>query len=227
MRVSPVQVSAAVAKGKAGAGGQLRIVGGRYRGRRLPIPSQPGLRPTMDRTRETLFNWLAPVIAGSRCLDCFAGSGALAFEASSRGAQAVCMLERSASVCRQLRANALKLGDESVKVVSVDALAWLSASPVQQFDLVFLDPPFGRGLLGPACDLLHRRGWLAPGAMVYLEASVADGFPALPPGWMLLRDKRAGAVRFGLVGLESKSGSGLEPDLGLAPKLSSNDTLAG
>jgi 16S rRNA (guanine966-N2)-methyltransferase len=200
----PVQASEAVAKGRAGGGGQLRIVGGRHRGRRLPIPSQPGLRPTTDRTRETLFNWLAPVIAGSRCLDCFAGSGALGFEAASRGARVVCMLERSALICRQLRANAAKLGDEWVSIINGDALAWLSASPAQQFDLVFLDPPFGHGLLAPTCDLLQRRGWLAPGALIYLEAPAADGFPALPPSWVPLRDKRAGAVRFGLVALESE-----------------------
>lgn len=163
------------------------------------------MRPTTDRVRETLFNWLAPVIAGSRCLDCFAGSGALGFEAASRGAGAVCMLERSASVCRQLRANAARLGDETVNIISGDALGWLSASPVSQFDVIFLDPPFGRGLLAPACDLLHRRGWLAPGALVYLEASAADGLPPLPPGWLLLRDKRAGAVCFGLATLDSQA----------------------
>ena len=190
----------AVAKGRGAAGGELRIVGGRHRGRRLPIPSQPGLRPTTDRTRETLFNWLAPLIKGSRCLDCFAGSGALGFEAASRGASAVTMLELSAKVCRQLRANSVKLGDQWVQVVDADALAWLSATPVQPFDLVFLDPPFGRDMLAPACALLHRRGWLRSGALLYLEASVEEGFPSLPPGWALSRDKRAGGVRFGLVG---------------------------
>ena len=207
-----LRVSIAVAKGRAAGGGQLRIVGGRHRGRRLPIPSQPGLRPTTDRTRETLFNWLAPVIEGSRCLDCFAGSGALGFEAASRGASAVTMVERSVTVCRQLRANAVKLGDQSVQVVDADALAWLAAAPVQPFDVVFLDPPFGRDMLSPACELLHRRGWLRRDAQIYLEASAAEDFPNLPPGWILARDKRAGGVRFGLVWSKSEFEPESEPE---------------
>jgi len=173
----------------------LRIIGGRFRGRKLPVPEQPGLRPTGDRVRETLFNWLQPVIAGARCLDLFAGSGALGFEASSRGAAEVLMIERSQPVARLLRTNAHTLGVVQVQVRRADALDWLSGSGVP-FDIVFLDPPFDKGLLGPSCALLSDRGWLAKGALVYLEAPAKQELPVLPGGWRLARDKKAGQVRF-------------------------------
>jgi 16S rRNA (guanine966-N2)-methyltransferase len=186
----------------AGRSGQLRLIGGRFRGRRLPIPHQTGLRPTTDRTRETLFNWLAPIIEGSRCLDCFAGSGALGLEAASRGAARVVMIERAAAVARQLRANAALLGADAGEVIHADALGWLSAQPPQPFDVVFLDPPFGLDLLAPSCALLHRRGWVHPGSRVYLELPGAAEPPTLPADWQLIRDKRAGQVRFALVAVE-------------------------
>ncbi len=176
---------------------QLRIIGGRYRGRRLTFPDQPGLRPTADRVRETLFNWLTPVIAGARCLDAFAGSGALGFEAASRGAVQVVMIERAGTVATRLRANAQILGAAEIAVHQVDALAWLDR-PGEHFDLVFLDPPFADGLLAPAIERLQRHGWVAPGARVYLEAPLRTGFPPLPEAWDLIRDKTAGQVRYGL-----------------------------
>ena len=182
--------------------GHLRIIGGRFRGRRLPIPDQPGLRPTPNRVRETLFNWLAPVIEGARCLDPFAGTGALGLEAISRGAASVILIERSEPVARQLRANRDVLGATGVKVLQADALPWLAdadrRAALGAFDLVFLDPPFAAGLLAPACDLLARHGWLLPGARVYLETAVADGLPLLPSGWEVLRERTAGQVRFAL-----------------------------
>ncbi|MCB2263095.1 MAG: 16S rRNA (guanine(966)-N(2))-methyltransferase RsmD [Candidatus Thiosymbion ectosymbiont of Robbea hypermnestra] len=177
--------------------GRLRIIGGRYRGRRLPIPAQPGLRPTADRVRETLFNWLQPVIAGSRCLDLFAGSGALAFEAASRGAAEVLMIERSEPVTRVLAANVRLLGATQVRVRRADALRWLAGGG-EPFDLVFLDPPFHENLLAPSCTLLSERGWLAAGALVYLEAPAGRALPELPRDWILMREKRAGQVRFAL-----------------------------
>lgn len=176
---------------------QLRIVGGRYRGRRLPFPDQPGLRPTADRVRETLFNWLAPLIAGARCLDAFAGSGALGFEAVSRGAAEVVMLERTAPVARQLRENARSLGAAEVRVQQVDSLLWLAGAG-RPFDLVFLDPPFAEGLLAPAIERLASGGWVRPGTRVYLEAPSQAGFPALPGDWSLVREKTAGQARYGL-----------------------------
>jgi 16S rRNA (guanine966-N2)-methyltransferase len=178
--------------------GELRIVGGRYRGRRLPIPNETGLRPTSDRVRETLFNWLAPVIPGARCLDAFAGSGALGFEAVSRGAGEVVLIEKSGAVARQLEANARRLGVEGTRILYEDALRWL-AGPGSPFDVVFLDPPFAEGLWAPAIERLALRGWLKPGSRVYLEAPARIGFPNLPPGWDLVRDKTAGQVRYGLV----------------------------
>jgi 16S rRNA (guanine966-N2)-methyltransferase len=181
-----------------GASGELRIIAGRFRGRRLSVPSQPGLRPTPDRVRETLFNWLAPVITGARCLDLFAGSGALGFEAASRGAREVVLVERAPAVARVLRENARRLGAGEVRVEQGDALRWLSRNAVP-FDIVFLDPPFDLGLLTPAFALLLRNGWLSQGAYLYLESPARAAHPELPPGWRLLRDKAAGQVRYALV----------------------------
>ena len=183
-----------------------RIIGGRLRGRRLPVADRPGLRPTGDRLRETLFNWLAPSIAGSRCLDCFAGSGALGFEALSRGAARVVLIEQDRSVARQLQRNAetLQQLDDGgpplgqVEVITDDALGRLTQPPPCPFDIVFLDPPFQADLLQQAWLLLADNGWLAPNAMVYLEMAAATALPSLPPGWRLIRDKRAGQVRYGL-----------------------------
>ena len=183
--------------------GRLRIIGGRWRGRRLPVAHQPGLRPTPDRVRETLFNWLAPCIAGSRCLDCFAGSGALGLEAASRGAAEVVMIERSRPLVRVLEANvaALAGADQNeglIQVIHADALDWLARTAPVAFDICFLDPPFAAGLLGDAAGLLATRAWLAPSALVYLEAARADGLSSLPRGWTLRRDKNAGQVRYAL-----------------------------
>lgn len=191
---------------RPGGSGRLRIIGGRFRGRLLPIPDQPGLRPTPDRVRETLFNWLAPLIEGARCLDPFAGTGALGLEAISRGAASVVLIERSEMVARQLRDNVRLLGADGVQVVQADALSWLDdparRAGLSAFDLVLLDPPYSAGLLGPVCEVLARRQWLAPGARVYLESALASGLPPLPDGWTLIRDRTAGQVRFALARIE-------------------------
>ena len=187
------------------ASNQLRIVGGRFRGRRLPFPDQPGLRPTPDRVRETLFNWLAPIIPGARCLDAFAGSGALGFEAASRGAGEVVLIERAAVVAQQLRANARTLDATGIEILHADTLQWLAGSPCP-FDVVFLDPPYDDDLLAPAIARLAGSGWLAPGARIYLETARRTGFPALPRGWEFLRDKTAGQVRYGLVSVPGSVG---------------------
>lgn len=179
--------------------GQLRIIGGRWRGRRLPIPAGtfPGLRPTPDRVRETLFNWVAPTIAGARVLDAFAGTGALGFEAASRGADEVLLIERVPGLAAGLRAAAARLETSALQVHCGDSLDWLARAPVRPFDLVLLDPPFGQGLLTPAVAALQR-GWLAAGARLYLELGVQEHLPVLPSGWHLLRDRRAGQVRYAL-----------------------------
>ncbi len=189
-RPSPARRSAAAGRGT------LRVIGGRWRGRRLAFAAVEGLRPTPDRVRETLFNWLAPLIEGARCLDLFAGSGALGIEALSRGAAAVRFVERDARACALLRDNLALLGAEGARVEAMDALAFL-ARPAEPFDVVFVDPPFALGLHAPACARLAEGGWLAPGARVYLESGPDE--IALPEGWQVLRDKTAGQVRYRLL----------------------------
>ncbi|MCU7843973.1 MAG: 16S rRNA (guanine(966)-N(2))-methyltransferase RsmD [Candidatus Thiodiazotropha sp. (ex Monitilora ramsayi)] len=174
----------------------MRIIGGTHRGRKLPFAEMPGLRPTGDRIRETLFNWLQPVIQGASCLDLFAGSGALGIEAASRGAGRVVMVDSAGSVVRQLGKNKEMLSLDQLSVVRADALQFLEQKPTP-FDVVFLDPPFDSNLLQPLCQRLTM-GWLADGARIYLEEDISRDFPALPYGWEFLREKTAGQVRYGL-----------------------------
>lgn len=179
---------------------QVRIIGGQWRGRKLNFPDIPGLRPTPDRVRETLFNWLAPVIAGSRCLDLFAGSGALGFEAASRGAADVVLVEREPRIVKSLREQAQRLGAGNVRIVQADARQYLSGA-AHPYDVVFLDPPFGQGLLASFLESLGQ-GWLASDAWIYLEAE--RGFSGeqlselLPEGFGLVRSKLAGQVGYHL-----------------------------
>lgn len=182
---------------------QLRIIGGKWRGHRLRFASVAGLRPTGDRNRETLFNWLQPVLPGARCLDLFAGSGALGLEAASRGAGRVTLVERTRQAASMLRENVRLLAADTVDVVNMDARRYLSGPPTP-LDIVFLDPPFGSGLLADACSRLEDGGWLAPGARVYLEADRSEGLPPMPTGWTLLRQKESGQVLYGLASKESK-----------------------
>ena len=151
-----------------------------------------GLRPTPDRVRETLFNWLQADILGARCLDLFAGSGVLGLEALSRGAAYLLAVEHNRVAAQRLRDNLALLGETAADVVEADALRLLEAPPSAPFDLVFLDPPFADGLLPAACDLLEKQGWLAPAALVYLEQDAARPWPALPANWSVHRDGRAG-----------------------------------
>lgn len=155
----------------------------------------PGLRPTPDRVRETLFNWLQPVIVGRRCLDLFAGTGALGFEAASRGAAEVILIERDPCLVRVLNQQAAKLEAQEIAVVCAEAIEWLKG-PASAFDIVFLDPPFGEGLLEPCCRQLQTGGWLKPGALIYLESERALPFPPIPSEWQIERAKQAGQVRY-------------------------------
>lgn len=181
-----------------GGNQQLRIIGGRWRGRRLTFPAVPGLRPTPDRVRETLFNWLTPFIDGARCLDLFAGSGALGLEALSRGAGDVVFVERDRRVVRTLRENLKTLGAVA-DIHPADALDWLSRDGSSEpFDIVFLDPPFGRNLLTPVCEHLEHYGWLKPGAGIYLE-SEPYWVLKVPDNWEVIRQQRAGAVMYRLL----------------------------
>ena len=174
---------------------ELRIIAGRWRGRRWRFPDT-SLRPTPDRVRETLFNWLQQRVAGCRCLDLFAGSGALGLEALSRGAAQVQFVESDARAARALTALLQEWGAEGAGVFRGDALDWLHGEP-RHFDLVFLDPPFDSGLLAPACAQLGAGGWLAPGARVYVE-SPKDAVWSVPAGWEALKSGSAGAVSYHL-----------------------------
>lgn len=179
----------------------FRIIAGAWRGRVLEFPDVPGLRPTPDRVRETLFNWLQPVIQGARCLDAFAGSGALGLEALSRGAGVVTFIEHERSAAGAIEGHLDRLDCETGEVICADALSWLRPgrpATGHGFDVVFLDPPFRTDLLPELCTLLDAGGWLADRALIYMECEAGAGPPELPAGWCWYRDKRAGHVAFRL-----------------------------
>ncbi|MCC5861000.1 MAG: 16S rRNA (guanine(966)-N(2))-methyltransferase RsmD [Gammaproteobacteria bacterium] len=180
--------------------GVLRIIAGHWRSRRLRLPADAALRPTPERVRETLFNWLAPRLAGARCLDVFAGSGALGLEALSRGAASCVFLEQSPTSARALRDTLALLEAQGADVLETDALGWL-ARAAGHHDLIFLDPPFDSPLLAEALGLIEARGLLAPAGRVYLEWPAGQP-PALPGRLVLLREGRAGQVGFGLAGVK-------------------------
>jgi 16S rRNA (guanine966-N2)-methyltransferase len=175
----------------------LRIIGGEWRGRRIHFPGKGGIRPTPDRVRETLFNWLMAKVPGSRCLDLFAGSGALGLEALSRGASHATFVEQDRANAASLSETVARLAPGRARVIEADAIAWL-AGPPTAFDIVFLDPPFAAGLLAESMRLLEARGWLANDAYVYMEMPARAGPPALPPAWRAHRAGRAGAVGYHL-----------------------------
>ena len=180
------------------ATGSLRIVAGNLRGSRLGVPDVKGLRPTSDRVRETLFNWLAPVIVGARCLDLYAGTGALGIEALSRGASHCVFVERERGLCELLRQNLARLRVADARVVNDDAQGFLAAAaPAEAFDLVFLDPPFSANLWTATARRLERACWLSAGAFVYVEMPMDADFES-PVGWNSYREGHAGAVRFAL-----------------------------
>ena len=176
---------------------RVRIIAGRWRGRKLAFPDRPGLRPTPDRVRETLFNWLQPVVAGARCLDLFAGSGALGWEALSRGAAEVVMVESDGRVVRSLQESARLLEAEGVTFRQGSALDYLGGSG-EPFDIVFLDPPFRQGLLADTIHRLESGGWLAPRAWIYMESETTLQELPLPAGWKMSRSKSAGQVSYNL-----------------------------
>jgi 16S rRNA (guanine966-N2)-methyltransferase len=220
--------------GKSGARppGRIRIIAGTLRNSKLDVLDAEGLRPTPERVRETLFNWLAPVIEGARCLDLFAGTGALGIEAASRGAREVVLVERDVGLARGLEANLARLKVTNARVENRDALNWL-AKPVWEglqtrspardasglkplppgqaeaahlFDIVFVDPPFGATLWRDSCAALEQHGWLAPNALIYVE-SPRDAPGEVPPSWQLHREGRAGDVHYALY----RRGAGAAP----------------
>ncbi|HET8700943.1 MAG TPA: 16S rRNA (guanine(966)-N(2))-methyltransferase RsmD [Nitrococcus sp.] len=182
---------------------QLRIIGGRWRSRRLSFPPIAGLRPTADAVRETVFNWLQGHLQGARCVDLFAGSGALGLEAVSRGAHQAVLVERSQIAIASLRENVARLGaGEAVQVIRADAERFL-AGKAEPFDLVFLDPPFQSALLERVCRQLDSGGWLAAGALIYLETDRHRTLGDLPGSWRVLRADGAGTVSYRLLRREA------------------------
>jgi len=177
---------------------QLRIIGGEWRSRRLSFPDVPGLRPTPDRVRETLFNWLAPYVAGAKVLDPFTGSGALFLEALSRGAAMGQALDASHVAVSSLREHLGTLRCSVGQVQTADALRYLETQAATAFDLVFLDPPFNQNLLPGVCALLEERQWLADDAWVYTESEAAPSGLGLPGNWRLHREQKSGQVYYAL-----------------------------
>lgn len=195
----------------AKARNQYRIIAGQWRSRSLSFPDGESLRPTANRVRETLFNWLQMEIHGARCLDAFAGSGALGFEALSRGAAGVTSIELSPSAIQVIRGNAASLGTDALLTIQADALGWLAnRGRTAPFDLIFLDPPFKLDALARCCELIEAQGWLNAGGKVYLENAAPLEAVSLPPDWELLKSKKAGQVYYGLAAARSQ---GLLPDI--------------
>jgi 16S rRNA (guanine966-N2)-methyltransferase len=175
---------------------QIQIIGGMWRGRKIPVPDVPGLRPTPARIRETLFNWLAPFIVDARCLDLFAGSGALGIEALSRGARSATFIDQSplAAVNIQNYLTRLSVKEISVMQTSIPC-ATLALAP---FDIVFLDPPFQQGLLPPTCLWLAKSGLLKPQALIYIETEVSNTPLSLPASWHILRSRHTATISYHL-----------------------------
>jgi len=176
--------------------GSIRIIAGKYRGRKLPVLMAEGLRPTTDRVKETLFNWLMPYIQDANCLDCFAGAGSLGFEALSRGAKKVSLIELNKAAAKQLLANKQLLKSDNVVICNANVLDFLRTPALNKFDLVFVDPPFRQNLISQTCALLED-AWLTEQALIYVEME-AEGNQELPNNWLLLKEKIAGQVAYRL-----------------------------
>ena len=174
---------------------KVKIIGGQWRGRNLPFPDVAGLRPTPVRVRETLFNWLQYDVMASRCLDLYAGSGALGMEAASRGAKQVVQVDNNAQVCRQLKANTELIDAPQIKIVQQDVFRYL-AGDAEAFNLVFLDPPFAQGLAIQAANWLEDKLWLASHAKIYIEVESQLKLEGLPENWKMLKHKTAGEVGY-------------------------------
>ncbi|TGE84475.1 16S rRNA (guanine(966)-N(2))-methyltransferase RsmD [Pseudoalteromonas sp. KS88] len=176
--------------------GFIRIISGQFRGRKLPVKNVEGLRPTTDRIKETLFNWLMQDTRDAKVLDCFAGSGGLGFEALSRFAHSATFLEMDNSAAAQLKTNAQTLNLSNTDIHCIDSLQYLGQNTnEQQFDLVFVDPPFRLGLAQPCCDLLIKNNWLSENALVYIEIESELNNLPIPNNWLLLKEKIAGQVQ--------------------------------
>ncbi len=197
---------------------QLRIIAGQWRGRKLSFADGEGLRPTMDRVRETLFNWLQNEIAGARCLDLFSGSGALGLEALSRYAGEVVMIDKNPQAVRMIRTNLELLSADNAQILQMDARSYLDSlyalsqaakgsslqaakgsTPPQLFDIVFLDPPFNKQLVEPLCQLLDKADCLSDQAGIYIEIEKQTTLAGLPKGWEVVKSKTTGQLAYYLV----------------------------
>lgn len=179
-------------------GGFIRLISGKWRGKKLPVKDIEGLRPTTDRTKETLFNWLMHDINDATCLDCFSGSGSLGFEALSRFAKKVTLLERDKSVAKQLRENLTTLKVSNANVIEGDSINYLNQVATEQYNIVFIDPPFHKNLVQPCCDALQSNEYLASDALIYIEREVDLKSLKLPSTWTLLKEKSTGQVTYQL-----------------------------
>ncbi|KRS20421.1 16S rRNA methyltransferase [Alishewanella sp. WH16-1] len=186
---------------RAASGGQsgfVRIISGKWRGKKLPVADALGLRPTTDRVKETLFNWLMHDTAQSTVLDCFAGSGSLGLEALSRYAGYVTLVEKAPALARQLQRHLDSLSASNAEVVNTDCLQWLQRPALRQYNLVLIDPPFRQGLAVPCCQALEQHGWLSDSALIYLETEKELALNAMPANWQLLKEKIAGQLAYRL-----------------------------
>ncbi|WGE89442.1 16S rRNA (guanine(966)-N(2))-methyltransferase RsmD [Actinobacillus arthritidis] len=175
--------------------GEVRVIAGLWRGRKLPVLNAEGLRPTTDRVKETLFNWLMNDVAGSRCLDCFAGSGSLGIEALSRQAQAVVFLEKFTNAANLLKNNLTSLKTTNGTVINADTLQYLAQkNPEQGFEVIFVDPPFHHGFVPKVLKLLAENQWLADNALIYVETEKNHPSLELPNNWQIIKEKTAGQV---------------------------------
>ncbi|HID8368271.1 TPA: 16S rRNA (guanine(966)-N(2))-methyltransferase [Providencia stuartii] len=177
--------------------GQIRIIGGKWRGRKLPVRDSEGLRPTTDRIKETLFNWLMPIIREARCLDCFAGSGSLGFEALSRFADSVTFIELDKQNAQLLTENKARLQSDNANIINGNSLEILGQNGTP-FDVVFIDPPFRKGLLSDTIQLLEKNQWLADESWIYVESEAESLLTDIPTNWQLHREKIAGQVAYRL-----------------------------
>ncbi|MBC3766016.1 16S rRNA (guanine(966)-N(2))-methyltransferase RsmD [Neptunicella marina] len=186
------------AKKKSTVTGSIRVIAGQWRGRKLPVLDAQGLRPTTDRTKETLFNWLAPYIAGTRCLDAFAGSGGLGFESLSRHANHVTFVEYNKSAALQIEANCqlLKLNASQAQVINNDVLQHLN-QPTEAYDLIFADPPFNKQLLPELIAKIEQQQLLAPNGLIYIESEISCAY-SIPAQWQLLKQKQTKQVNYRL-----------------------------
>ncbi|MFQ1055497.1 16S rRNA (guanine(966)-N(2))-methyltransferase RsmD [Gilliamella apicola] len=175
--------------------GSIRIIGGKWRGRKMAVLDKQGLRPTTDRVKETLYNWLMPVIYDSECLDCFSGSGSLGFEAASRGAKSVILLEKDKQVAQLLNKNKQLIACDAIEIHHTNTLIWLNQPAQKQFDIVFIDPPFHQSLVAQTVNQLENNNWLKSSAYIYIEAEKDHELMSyIPTNWQLHREKTVGQV---------------------------------